>query len=50
MDRRLRALGHTLESICEALADAGLIVSKTTVQRERAKLSRAPQPQESAEA
>lgn len=35
--RRLRAEGYGLEVIREALADAGVVVSKSTVQREAAR-------------
>lgn len=35
--RRLRAEGHSFEVIREALADAGVIVSNSTVQREAAR-------------
>jgi len=37
---RLLALEYTLEDIREALADAGIEVSKSTVQREAARLNR----------
>jgi phage-related tail fiber protein len=36
---RLQALGYTLEAIRQALAEAGVLVSKSTVQREAARLS-----------
>lgn len=36
---RLQALGYTLEAIREALAEAGVTVSKSTVQREAARQS-----------
>lgn len=39
---KLHAAGYTLEDIREALADAGVIVSKSTVQREAARKARAP--------
>lgn len=39
---RLLALGHTLVAIREALADAGVMVSKSTVQREAARLALGP--------
>lgn len=46
---RLHALGYTFEAIREALADAGVHVSKSTVQREAARCATAapatpPQP------
>jgi hypothetical protein len=34
---RLQALGYSLEAIREALAEAGVVVSKSTVQREAAR-------------
>lgn len=37
---RLLGLGYTLDAIREALADAGVIVGKSTVQREAARLAR----------
>ena len=36
--RRLQALGYTFEAIREALAEVGVHVSKSTVQREAARL------------
>lgn len=36
---RLQALGYTLEAIRQALAEVGVLVSKSTVQREAARLS-----------
>lgn len=40
--RELRAQGYTFEAIREALAAAGLHVSKATVQREVARLAKGP--------
>lgn len=39
---QLRAQGYTFEAIREALAEAGVIVSKSTVQREVARLESRP--------
>lgn len=41
---RLRAQGHTLEAIREALAEAGVQVSKSTVRREVTRHAHAPRP------
>jgi len=39
---RLRAQGYTFEAIRQALAEAGVAVSKSTVQREVARLTSSP--------
>lgn len=41
---RLRALGYTLEAIREALAEVGIQVSKSTVQREASRQALPGQP------
>jgi spermidine synthase len=41
---RLHAEGYTFEAIREALADAGVVVSNTTVQREVARLRSQSRP------
>lgn len=41
---RLHAEGYTFEAIREALAEAGVVVSNSTVQREVARFRRLPKP------
>jgi hypothetical protein len=44
--RRLRAEGYSLDSIRESLADAGIVVSWSTVQREAARQAHGPPPRD----